>query len=202
MLPKNFGTLKKRHLEYLEGRGFDAVKAMKQFRLVGTGRGAGEYSHRILFPIYYKGKLVSYHSRDITDKAYLKALACDSENEAVRHKEVLYNFDNISNVAVLSEAPLDAIKWGYDIGVATFGIKFTEQQIELLKTIPHLFVAFDSGPGEQIAQKQARRIADLCGIYRPVHVIDDLGCDPAELSDRRVKKIRREIFKIVNDSTC
>ncbi len=201
ILPPNYGTLKKSHRRYLHGRGFDPIKAKNQFGLVGTGRD-GQYSRRIIFPIYYKGKLVSYHSRDVTDKHSIKAMACNSDDEAIRHKEVLYNFDNITNVGVLSEAPLDAIKWGYDIGLASFGIKITEQQIELLKTIPHLFVAYDSGPGEEVAQKQARRIADLVGIYRPVHVIDELGCDPAELSEDRVKRIRAEIFKIVRNESC
>ena len=201
VLPKNYGTLKRRHKVYLEGRGFDADRAMNQFGLVGTTN-RGEYANRIIFPIYYKGKLVSYHSRDITDDHEMKALACNHEDEVIRHKELLYNFDNITNVAVLTEAPLDAIKIGYDIGIATMGIKFTTQQIELLRTIPYLFVAFDSGPGEHIAQKQAKRIADLCGIYRPVYVIDDLEKDPAELTDNEVKKIRKEIFKIVNKDTC
>ena len=39
----------------------------------------GKYKNRIIIPIYYNNKLVSYHSRDITNKSKIKAKACEQE---------------------------------------------------------------------------------------------------------------------------
>ena len=74
ILPKHT-ELTRPHKNYLIKRNFDPDELEFKWRLVSTGP-VGPYKHRIIAPIYFNEKLVSYQGRDITDKAKLKYKAC------------------------------------------------------------------------------------------------------------------------------
>jgi hypothetical protein len=192
-LPENERTLLPAHRDYLIGRGFDPDELVRDHKIVSTGN-YGDYKNRILIPIYYKGRLVSFHSRDVSGKSQKPKKACEQEKEVIRHKELLYNFDRVKgNTVIVSEGPFDAWRWR-DLGVATFGIKFTEPQIDLLSCFKNIFVVFDSKmeDGEEkevIAQKQAEELAERLAIWNNVYLISEIGCDPADLSQRRADRI-------------
>lgn len=203
-LPDNERTLLPSHRDYLAGRGFDPDELMRNQKLVSCGN-YGEYKNRILIPIYFKGRLVSFHSRDVTGKSTTPKKACEQEKEVIRHKELLYNFDRITgNTVIVSEGPFDAWRWR-DLGVATFGIKFTENQIELLSCFKNIFIVFDSKmidghEEEKIAQKQAEELAERLAIWNNVYLISEIGCDPADLSQRRADRIASGFLEKIKKS--
>lgn len=200
VLPKEFGELRETHREYLKTRGFDPDNIISHWNILGTGNKCPGYENRIIIPIYQNGKLVSFHSRDITGKASIPKKACKSENEVVHFKDTLYGYDRVkSNTVIVSEGPFDVWRWGYG-AVCTWGIKFTEKQVDLLSTFKNIFIIFDSASetnAEKQASEQAERLADKLSIFQNVWIIDGLGSDPADMSQKKANAIKRRIYSIV-----
>lgn len=204
-LPDNERRLLPSHKEYLIGRGFDADDLEKKYGLVSC-KTDKNYKNRIIIPIYYKRELVSFHSRDVSGLSQIRAKACPSDEEIIPHKNTVYGFDRVrGNTVIVSEGAFDKWRWG-DEGVATWGIKFTEHQVALLSCFKNVFIVFDSKikDGEEleiIARKQAEELADRLSIWNNVWLISDLGCDPAELSQRRANRIKQGFFDLVRRGT-
>lgn len=154
--PSGTGYLEGPHRRYLIKRGFDPDETMETWNLFGTGpvsflstkKGKINYSHRIVIPIHWEGVDVSFQARDITGKHALRYIACPEEREKVKHKHVLYGtperFER--DTAIVVEGVTDA--WRFQgKAVATFGIKYTPQQLRLLaKIFKRVVVIFDSDP--------------------------------------------------------
>lgn len=207
ILPAEFGQIGRRHEQYLESRGFDPQEIVSRWGILGTGKEAKNgYSNRIIIPIYQGGRLVSYHSRDITGEAKIAKKACKIEDEVVHFKDTLYGYDRVkSNTVIVSEGPFDVWRWGYG-AVCTWGIKFSERQVDLLTTFKNIFIIFDSsnleaGKQELQAAEQAEKLADRLAIFQNVWIIDDLGSDPADMKQKKADAIRRRIQKIVEGVT-
>ena len=202
VMPAEFGPLKRKHREYLESRGFEPDDIISKWGILGTGNSAKGYANRIIIPIYQQGKLVSFHSRDITGEAATPKKACKMEDEVVHFKDTLYGYDRCkSNTVIVSEGPFDVWRWGYG-AVCTWGIKFTERQVDLLSTFKNIFIIFDSsdtktGKEEKQAAEQAEKLADKLAIFQNCWIIDDLGSDPADLKQSRADAIRRRITRLV-----
>lgn len=203
ILPAEFGQIEKPHRDYLESRGFNPDEIVSRWGILGTGRnGKNGYSNRIIIPIYQDGKLVSFHSRDITGEARIAKKACKVEDEVVHFKDTLYGYDRVkSNTVIVSEGAFDVWRWGYG-AVATWGIKFSERQVDLLTTFKNIFIVFDSdnletGKEERQAAEQAEKLADKLSIFQNVWIIDDLGSDPADMKQKKADAIRRRINAIV-----
>lgn len=201
VLPKNERGLLPSHQQYLIGRGFNPDELERDWLLTSCGN-YGEYRNRIIIPIYYQRQLVSFHSRSVLQEAELKAKACQQEKEVVRHKEVLYGMDKVpGNTVIVSEAPFDKWRWGNE-GVATFGIKWTERQVELLSCFKNIILVYDSKvidgiEHEKTAAKQAEELSDRLALWNKVWLVTELGCDPAELSQRRANRIKRGFLEMV-----
>jgi len=203
ILPQDFGRIKKPHIDYLAGRNFDPDQIVSRWGILGTGKDSKTgYASRIIIPIYQKGKLVSFHSRDITGEARIPKKACKIEDEVVHFKNTLYGYDHCnSNFVIVSEGAFDVWRWGYG-AVCTWGIKFSERQIDLLSTFKNIFIAFDSsnfktGKEEKQAAEQAEKLADRLAIFQNVWILDDFGSDPADMPKKKANFIKRKIQKIL-----
>ena len=195
ILPGNHGKLIKEHRQYLKSRGFDPKELEKKWSLV-SAYDSSTFGGRILIPIHHQGGLVSYHSRDTTGKKLVKAKACPAEEEVIGHKNTLYGLDRCnSNSVIVSEGPFDIYRWGSD-AVATFGTKVSQSQIDMLRAFKNIAIVFDGGVKETEAQKQAERLADKIGVFQNTWVID-IGCDPADLSQKKANKIKCKILKTI-----
>lgn len=208
VLPAEFGPLKNRHKRYLEERGFVPDEIISKWGILGTGNSAHGYANRIIIPIYQGGRLVSFHSRDITGEARTPKKACKMEDEVIHFKDTLYGYDRCkSNTVIVSEGPFDVWRWGYG-AVCTWGIKFSEKQVDLLSTFKNIVIIFDSenletGKEERQAAEQAEKLADKLAIFQNCWIIDDLGSDPADMKQSKANAIRRRITKLVEeDNKC
>jgi len=179
------------HYAYLKSRKFKVTEIKKTWNLLGTGI-IGDYSHRIIAPIYYNKQIVSFQGRDITGKSDLKYKACKKENEIVHHKHILYGLQHATKrTCVVVEGITDVWRLGKG-AVATFGIKYTPHQVNLLSLLyDTVIIMFDPEPQ---AQKQAHILAsmlDSLDVMTKIAKID--AKDPAELDP-----VEAEEFMMLN----
>ena len=152
-LPSNTEPLSDRHKQYLEKRGFDSDYLEKKYGLLGTGPvsllDGISYKHRIIAPIYWSNRQVSFQGRNITGKHKLKYMTCPKDRELVFHKDILYGnfrdtFPLISNdIGIIVEGITDV--WRFrDYSFATFGIEYTSVQVRLIaRLFKRVAVVFD-----------------------------------------------------------
>ncbi len=185
------------HYAYLESRGFDPDKVIRQWKLKGTGLigdlKESDYRFRIVIPFFWNGQMVSFDSRDITGKQEVKYKACPKEREIIEHKKILYgNQEKWDSIGICVEGPTDVWRLGPK-AFATSGIEYTTAQLRIIATsFKQVCVIFDE---ESQAQKKAKKlVADLQ--FRGVLAWSvNLGQDPGSLSQREADSLVREIMK-------
>ena len=159
--------------------------------------------NRLMFPIRDKdGDIVGFGGR-VTDA---KAKSCKylntPETELFQKRSILYMYDIASkaecNSYILCEGYMDVIsmhKAGFINTVASMGTSLTPEQIELLKTKPHIYCMFDSDEAGVKAAK--RNVPALLKEGFLVKVVNLSPCkDPDELlSQEEGKNILMERLK-------
>ena len=187
---------------YLENRGFNISILQKKFGIKGGGL-AGEWSYRIIIPIFYEGRLVSWTGRSILSKELIKELNVPRyknlsvEASAVNPKDILFNIDNCrGNSVIMVEGPFDVLKMGDDC-CCSLGTSVTNaQKLLISKKFNKVFLAFDS---EESAQEKARKLGrELFQIGVDVEVVDVCADyvknDPGELVESEVIQIKKELL--------
>jgi DNA primase len=178
------------HAEYLLGRGFDPDSLTKHYKLQFTNP-ISNYRMRIVVPIYMSRRLVSFTTRDVTGKAHIPWVHGKPDHVILSPKECLYNIDTVTDTALVVEGASDVWRIG-DGAVATFGDKYTVEQVRLLQKVKRAFILFDT---ESNAQENASKLAyDLSSFVSDVHIYQLDQGDPGDLSDKDVLEIRTEIF--------
>jgi len=93
-------------------------------------------SKRIVFPIYWQGKVVGWQGRDITGKSKLKYFI----SKGFRKQAIIYNYDNVydKEVITITEGIFDAIKcWSHN-PICLFGKSISKTQLKYLQEMPNL----------------------------------------------------------------
>jgi len=108
--PANCHICTGQHGKYLRKRNFDIRKISKDWGIQGTGP-IGPYKFRIIIPIYFNGKLVSYQGRDITGRSDLRYKACPIEKEVIHHKHIVYGIDHVTNKKAIIVEIRRQLKW-------------------------------------------------------------------------------------------
>jgi hypothetical protein len=192
-LPTDTGPMEQRHHRYLQKRGFDSEFLEHEWQLLGTGpcskQDFASYAHRILAPIFWEGKQVSFQARDITNKSDTKYKACAIDRELIHHKHILYCHPELdwNEVVIVVEGITDAWRLGRQ-AAATFGIAFTPEQVRALsqklkKGGRRAVVLFDDDP--QAITQADKLVAELQ--FRSIdckkHIIegDPGGMDQSEV---------------------
>lgn len=187
------GKLDSNYSEYLQKRGFNPVELTRYADLRYTLH-FGEMFSRIVFPIYYRGKIISYTSRSILPDAEIRYISCKAEDEVIDHKHICYGLDHFnSDKVLLVESPINSLKLGNDTCLATFGISFTEEQVNLLKNFKKIDILFDS---EARAQKKAMELAKELKYFSTCRVIDlefKNGKDLGDCTKEELQTIRKEL---------
>jgi DNA primase len=192
--PPETCPMQKQHKKYLESRGFDVDELEREWNLMGTGI-VGNYSHRILAPILYRNKIVSYQTRDITGQANLRYKACVEENEVIHHRHIVYGIDKVRDgVGIIVEGMPDTWRIGPG-AVALFGTSYTTQQINfLINHLQRAHILFDFG--EKEAQAKAQKLANALCSFMEVEILEIPGKigDPGQLEKKEVEYLRKIIF--------
>ncbi len=198
--PTNTTPLTALHKAYLRKRGFDPHKIEKIWGVLGTGPISQldnvDYKNRILIPIVWQGEVVSFQTRDITGKHPAKYMACPEDREKVKHKNILYGHPSVweKESCICVEGVFDVWRLGRR-AVATFGIKYTVPQINVLaKKFKKVAVMFDN---ESQAVKQAEKLVSelrFRGVNASCIYLETAGGkDPGSLSENEARKITREL---------
>jgi hypothetical protein len=200
--PTGTGELDTLHMTYLEKRNFDPDKIKLEWGLYGTGPisflDGIDYRFRILAPIRWDNREVSFQTRDCTNKSNIKYLACPQNRETIHHKNILYGKPSQWNdVAICVEGITDVWRLGPK-AFATFGIQFSSEQVRLIGSLfKRVIVLFDS---ERQAQKQAALlIAKLRAANNiSAHVEKLTGSDPGDMkqdeADHLVQELTRRVL--------
>lgn len=189
-LPSGSLKLEKQHKLYLKRRGFDWEELARTWGIMGTGPSSKlishdkeqiiNYSNRILAPIIWDGRIVSFQARDISNKHMAKYMACPPEREIISHKHILYGLqDHWGDRGICVEGIFDAWRFG-PRAFATFGVKFTQEQlIHMERHFKEIVIAYDP---EKQAQKQAKLLMKELGNIGVNAWTVQLPCDPGDMS--------------------
>ena len=187
------GNLDEFYSEYLKKRGFNPLQLAEYADLRFTPH-VGTMFSRIIFPIYFKGQIVSYTSRSILPNAEIRYISCKAEKEVLDHKHICYGIDRFqSDKVLLVESPINSLKLGNDTCLATFGISFTEEQVNFLKNFKKIDILFDS---EAKAQAKATELAKALQYFTTCRVIDlefENGKDLGDCTKEELLTIRKEL---------
>jgi len=195
-LPSGLHRMEERHRKYLAKRGFRPGALEKDWGLMATDI-LGPYKHRIFIPVYYRGRIVTFQTRDVTGKSERRYLACNEREEEISIKDVLYGYDEASRLAfpfvVLVEGVPSVWKLGPGRAVASFGMEVSSKQTSLLSKFKRVAVALDRGATER---KRALKLAyrlDSLGVETVVADFPEGKKDPSELSSSQVKRWLEEV---------
>lgn len=203
--PEPIGELTERHKKYLIKRNFDPDAMTLQWGLKATGAYAFltdenkkviNYKHRIIAPVYWDGKIVTFQGRDITDHHMLKYMACPKSRETIHHKHILYGKQEYwTTTGIIVEGITDVWRLGVR-ACATFGIEYTPQQLRLMaKSFKRAAVIFDGRKGDseelQAELKAKSLISELrfrgVDAFR-VNITGDPGDMPQKEADYLIKQ--------------
>lgn len=197
ILPSDVGAMTSRHKKYLEKRNFDPHYIENEWGVLGTGPASmlddSYYNHRILAPIWWQGRQVSFQARDITNKQELKYKACPKQRELVHHKRILYGKPwKWQDVGICTEGIFDVWRLGV-LAFATFGIEYTLAQLKVIKNnFAFVVILFDADPQAVQKAKQLKFALQELGGDAVIEPIQD---DPASLKQEEANYIVKKILK-------
>jgi len=177
---------------YLEGRNFDPDYLIGKYDL-REGKPNTYHAYRIIIPIYYKYKAVSYQSRRIFKNDPMRYKNCPIEREAVHMKDICYNLDNCKRRTGVAVEGIPSVWRIGDDCFATFGTSFQPQQLLVIKEyFDKVFWLYDP---EKIAQEKAKKAAGMISsIGVEVEIIGIEGYDdPDKLTQKDVMYLRKEL---------
>lgn len=185
-LPKGTGPLLKPHKEYLKRRGFNPDKLEQFWGLKGIGV-APHNSWRILIPIHYKGEVVSWTTRSISDNGtrYIKA---QPHEERIAATSLLFGEDHVRHSIIVTEGSFDVMKIGPG-AVALMGLLTSASQIQRIAKYPRRMVCLDNEPA---AQKRAVKLCNTLSAFpgNTWNIALD-SKDAAESSKKEIKELRK-----------
>lgn len=191
ILPKEASdTWPKPHLKYLRERGFDPERIIPLWGLKAI-HNISDLRYRILIPVHYKGEVVNWTARDVTGRG-IPYLHCPNRKAYLHRNEIVYGYDHVRDVAVITEGVTDAWRIGPG-AVATLGIRFGIRQVQQLLDLncERYFVMFDS---EDFAIYRAHQLAEYLSMAgRKAEVIELDEGDPGSMTQAEAEALRRDI---------
>ena len=148
------------------------------YNLYSTG-GNSNMPYRIIVPVVYQYKLLTYPT--------FRYIHCSNEKSVVFIKRFLYNLESVKQKVFVVEGIFDAWRMGEGT-VCTFGVKPTEQQVQLLAGIPMVNIVFD---GDAAGYTGARKLAEKLAAFTRVQIIElPKGTDPDTLTRKEINSIK------------
>ena len=187
--------------KYLKSRGFSPKYLNEKYNIVGGGI-SGDWKFRIIIPVYFNGKLMSWTGRSILSKEKLKQLEIPRyknlaiEKSVKNIKELFFNLDNCKGKeVVLTEGAFDVLRFDGN-AICSMGTELTEGRVSLLaERFEKVFILFDNEPE---AQEKARKFGlQLSSIGIEVEIVDAYGDfgknDMGECSREEINQIKKFI---------
>lgn len=196
--PSDTGDLRNSHKKYLISRGFDPQYLIDNWGIKGTGPMSTldhiPYRYRILIPILWEDKPVTFQARDYTEKQAIKYLACPEERELIHHKHILYGHPSLwrKRRGILVEGAFDV--WRMRLSACcTFGTGYTTEQVRvMIKMFDELVIFFDP---ETIAQKRANELKEELTFWGcKASILTTTGTtDPGDMKQKDADYLLKEL---------
>lgn len=196
-LPSGITDLQSQHKSYLKKRGFDPQYLIDNWDIKATSPTSIldgiPYKFRILAPIQWDDKVVTFQARDYTGKQELKYMACPEERETIHHKHILYGHPSLwkKRCGILVEGIFDV--WRFRLSACcTFGTGYTQEQLRvMIKMFDKLYIMFDPEP---VAQKRAAEIQQELSFWGvKAHLFKDLETDPGDMSQKEADTLLKKL---------
>jgi len=199
--PSGIVDLMKAHRKYLEKRKFDPDYLEEAFGIKGTLPTSMldgiPYSYRVLIPIYWKEKEVSFQCRDYSGKQELKYMACPMERELIHHKDILYSPVEL-DIGIIVEGAIDVWRLRGEAS-ATFGTGFTREQVRVIsKKFKRTIILFDPEAQAQANALELQKELQIRGTAS--YIYKDLETDPGDMSQDDADHLLKELKKQVSGS--
>jgi hypothetical protein len=176
----------KAHRKYLKSRNFDPGHLMSLWHIYGLASPVW----RIVIPIHYRGQVVSWTSRAVTD-AEPKYLSASPDKESMPHRDLLYGEDYCRTSIIVTEGPTDVWRIGPG-AVCTFGLSYSSAQVHKIAKYPVRAIWFDNEPK---AFQRAYSLHDRLQIFGgETIVIEDSSSDPGSADTSDIHYLRKEIL--------
>lgn len=191
--PPHLRSLTRQHKRYLQGRRFPR-SIIELWALKGTTYLSGDWNWRIITPIKGRGgDTQAYIGRTIAQDVRPKYKVSHNKDITVSPASLLYGINKVpGDTIVIVEGPTDVWRLGPG-AVAVLGIDWKTDQANLLRRFARRFIMFDP---EADAAKKAIGLARWLSLFQgSTEVIDDLRCDPGDMTNQEARKIMRS-FKI------
>jgi len=175
------------HKKYMKNRNFDVDHLTELYDLKFTTN-LGDWKFRIIIPIKFENRIVTFTSRDVTNRSEVKYKHLSDQKAIIPIKNTFYNYDTIQDSAILVEGITDVWRLGNG-AIGSFGTELSKPQIALLTRLKNLFIMFDSD-----ATKKAEKLGEnLETGSLHVEIIEMEEGDPAELSIDDVRHLKKEL---------
>lgn len=185
-IPSGVGSLLPCHERYLKKRGYDPSELTRLWGVQGIGL-ALRLKWRLFLPVTYRGKIVSWTTRGLTNTEP-RYISARPDQERTKLKTLLYGEDYARHSIIIVEGPFD-VMWIGPGAVGTFGTGFSRSQLLKMSKYPLRVVCFDN---ELKAQKRAQKLCDYLEPFpgRTIRVELD-AADPGSASSKEVKRLRK-----------
>ena len=141
---------------------------------------------------YWNGKIVSFQTRDYTEKQAIRYLACPMKREEVHHKHIVYTKPNQSTKIGFAVEGITDVWRFYEHGFATFGIEYTSRQLrEIADRYDKVFILFDPETQAQIKAEQLKKDLEFRNI-KVMNII--LNTDPGDLSQKEADDLTNNLI--------
>jgi len=197
-LPALTGPLSSSGGLYLESRGFNPKAIEAKYGIKETGP-VGNYKFRLIIPIFFGKRLVSFTTRSYTEKVKPKYKAQPVEEAIIPVKDCLYNIDTVKDTLLIVEGPADVWRMG-DGTVALFGLNCSASQQE---TIFKWWTYKQRSPRKKkvviLLDPKTKKAADklyytLTSFIRDIKIVELTDQDPAELTQESAMNLKVELF--------
>jgi len=186
-------TLPSAHANYLRQRRYDPEQLSELYGITGL-LDAPDFKYRVIIPIYFKKKLVTYIGRDITGEATIPYKNLPESKSILTTKEIVYGIDDVGDTAIIVEGAFDRWRLGYG-AVALLGMVFTQAQLRMLaERVKTAYVCFDNESQAQSLAKELAYQLDFCGVETFNVKLPNGVKDPDNLNRKQVASLRSQIF--------
>ena len=184
--PPNFDKKLNRYaVEYIKNRNYDPELIEKVWGIKSIGSDSFlekiNFKNRILAPVMWGDRVVSFQCRDYSGKSSAKYMACPPSREVIPIKSILYgDHKKWGDVGICVEGITDVWRLG-PLSFAVFGIEYkTEQITKIADNFNRVIILFDC---ERQAQKKASELSSrlrACGVKTHIEKIG--RGDPGSMS--------------------